>query len=156
MDIVGEARSVLRAASHGEGEHERDQKNTDGIVPIEQLESVALHAFVSVRPGAPTDGARDHHEKRGADRVGCKHKSAAPLTLNPFERMACDKNRGTRSRPAPLLPVLIMGTKNGVKQIRRKKAGALLAGVYCGFVRQIPKSSFLCSLRRPVGITHGG
>ena len=31
-----------------------------------------------------------------------------------------------------------------------------LAGVYCGFVRQIPKSSFLCSLRRPVGITHGG
>src|SRR5256884_7817636 len=91
------------------------------------LESVVLHAFVSVRPGAPTDGARDHHEKRGADRVGCKHKSAAPLTLNPFERMACDKNRGTRSRPAPLLPVLIMGTKNGVKQIRRKKAGALLA-----------------------------
>src|SRR5437667_3197599 len=33
---------------------------------------------------------------------------------------------------------------------------AVLAGVYCGFVRQIPKSSFLCSLRRPVGITHGG
>src|SRR5436305_12928165 len=31
-----------------------------------------------------------------------------------------------------------------------------LAGVYCGFVRQIPKSSFLCSLRRSVCITHGG
>src|SRR5437762_7504531 len=31
-----------------------------------------------------------------------------------------------------------------------------LAGVYCGFVRQIPKSSFLCSLRPPAGITHGG
>jgi hypothetical protein len=31
-----------------------------------------------------------------------------------------------------------------------------LAGVYCGVDRQIPKSSFLCSLRRPVGITHGG
>ena len=31
-----------------------------------------------------------------------------------------------------------------------------LAGVYCRFVRQIPKNSFLCSLRRPVGITHGG
>src|SRR5256884_9291965 len=100
--------------SHGEGEHERDQKNTDGIVPIEQLESVVLHAFVSVRPGAPTDGARDHHEKRGADRVGCKHKSAAPLTLNPFERMACDKNRGTRSRPAPLLPVLIRSEERRV------------------------------------------
>ena len=31
-----------------------------------------------------------------------------------------------------------------------------LAGVYCGLGRQISKSSFLCSLRRPVGITHGG
>jgi hypothetical protein len=31
-----------------------------------------------------------------------------------------------------------------------------LAGVYCGVDRQIPKSSFLCSLRRWVGITHGG
>ena len=31
-----------------------------------------------------------------------------------------------------------------------------LAGVYCGFGRRISKSSFLCSLRRPVGITHGG
>ncbi len=31
-----------------------------------------------------------------------------------------------------------------------------LAGVYCGVDRQIPKSSFLCSLRRRVGITHGG
>jgi hypothetical protein len=31
-----------------------------------------------------------------------------------------------------------------------------LAGVYCGFGRQISKSSFLCSLSRPVGITHGG
>jgi MFS family permease len=31
-----------------------------------------------------------------------------------------------------------------------------IAGVYCGPGRQIPKSSFLCSLNRPVGITHGG
>ena len=31
-----------------------------------------------------------------------------------------------------------------------------LAGVYCGFGREIPKSFFLCSLKRPVGITHGG
>ena len=34
--------------------------------------------------------------------------------------------------------------------------GECLAGVYCGLDRQIPKSSFLCSLRRPVGITYGG
>jgi hypothetical protein len=34
--------------------------------------------------------------------------------------------------------------------------GQPLAGVYCGVDRQIPKSSFLCSLRRRVGITHGG
>ena len=33
---------------------------------------------------------------------------------------------------------------------------ARLAGVYCGSGRQIPKSSFLCSLSRSVGITHGG
>ena len=31
-----------------------------------------------------------------------------------------------------------------------------LAGVYCGFGRQISKSSFFWSLRRPVGITHAG
>ncbi len=32
----------------------------------------------------------------------------------------------------------------------------VLAGVYCGFGRQISKSSFFWSLRRPVGITHAG
>jgi hypothetical protein len=31
-----------------------------------------------------------------------------------------------------------------------------LAGVYCGFSRQISKRSFLWSLRRTVGITHVG
>ncbi len=35
--------------------------------------------------------------------------------------MVCDKNRGTGKR-APLL--LIMGTKNGVKQIRRMRAAS--------------------------------
>ena len=31
-----------------------------------------------------------------------------------------------------------------------------LAAVYCEFSQQISKNSFLCSLSRPVGITHGG
>ena len=39
---------------------------------------------------------------------------------------------------------------------RRRRVAACLAGVYCGPGRQIPKSSFLCSLSGPVGITHGG
>ncbi len=43
-----------------------------------------------------------------------------------------------------------------VGKLRLHFAVMSLAGVYCGFVRQIPKSSFLCSLRRPVGITHDG
>ena len=55
---------------------------------------------------------------------------------------------GPNSGANPALPI-----ENTVDSVRQAYS---LAGVYCGLDRQIPKSSFLCSLRRPVGITHGG
>jgi hypothetical protein len=45
-----------------------------------------------------------------------------------------------------------MGLGNGLTN----KRVVILAGVYCGFSRQISKSSFLWSLGRTVGITHVG
>jgi hypothetical protein len=76
-DVIQEAVRVMPGTSHGESQNQRDEEDADGVIPVKQLEAVVLDALVSVGPGAPADGARDHHEKCNAESMRGEH--AAPL-----------------------------------------------------------------------------
>src|SRR6266403_692514 len=78
MDVVQEARGIIRGTSYGERQHQRDEKNADGVVPIEQFETVILHTFISICPGAPTNRARNHHNQGNAKIMRNEHEIAAP------------------------------------------------------------------------------
>jgi hypothetical protein len=82
MNIVEETVGVIRRASHGEGENQGDEENANGVIPIEQLETVILDPLVGVGPRTPADGAGNHHDERNAQTMWCKHlfgeRSAKP------------------------------------------------------------------------------
>src|SRR5258707_72361 len=46
----------------------------DGVVPVKQFEAIILDALVGVGPGAPANGAGDHHEQCDTQTVGCEHR----------------------------------------------------------------------------------
>src|SRR5690348_1258883 len=90
MDVVEKARCVVGGASHGEGEHQGNEENSGRIVPVEKLKTVVLNTFVSVRPGAPADGAGDHHQKRDLHRMRNKHKFTPPASACAAEITDCN------------------------------------------------------------------
>ena len=63
----------MAAAPHGQSKNERDQKNTNRIIPVEKFKPVILHAFEGVGPGSPTDCGGNHHDQGNAERIRCEH-----------------------------------------------------------------------------------
>ncbi len=89
-DVVQETRSVVASASHGEREDQRHEKNTDGVVPVKQLEAIILDALVGIGPGAPANGARNHHDECNSETVGCEHRfSLGHFNLDSGRRSEC-------------------------------------------------------------------
>src|SRR5579863_953656 len=64
VNIFNKGKRPAVNAAHGQREDQRNQENADGVVPVEKFEAVILHAFVSVGPRAPADGAGDDHQQR--------------------------------------------------------------------------------------------
>ena len=56
-----------------ESQDHRDEEDTDGVVPVEQLESVSLRELGGIGPGAPADRAGDHHHHCDAERLWNEH-----------------------------------------------------------------------------------
>src|SRR5882762_10289451 len=84
VNIVQKARRIARrCASHGECEDERDQEYSQRVVPVEELKAIVLYAFEGVSPGAPADGARDHHQQRNFQTVWGVHGFSLALALLP-------------------------------------------------------------------------
>src|SRR6185436_4372897 len=77
LQILQEPFSAAAAGAQGEGIEERDQEDADRVVPVEELEAVALGGLVGVGPGPPADGARDHHQHGQAEGVGHEHVSSS-------------------------------------------------------------------------------
>src|ERR1700756_1032134 len=64
MYVLDQTLRVVAGASHRVAEDQRDQQDPDRVVPIEKLEAIVLDALVGIGPGAPANGARDHHQQR--------------------------------------------------------------------------------------------
>ena len=50
-----------------------NQEYANGIVPVKQLEPIVFYAFIRIGPGAPADGARNHHQQRNVQAMRCEH-----------------------------------------------------------------------------------
>lgn len=44
----------MARTTHGEGQDHGDDEDDDGVIRIEQLKAVILHAVVGIGPGAPS------------------------------------------------------------------------------------------------------
>ena len=76
---VGE-KSLAATAGRAQGERqdERDQKDADGIVPVEEFEPVVLRHLAGVGPRTPANGARNHHHHGHGESLWNEH--ATPLS----------------------------------------------------------------------------
>ena len=75
-DLTVQENIDLYADLHGVTEDERDEKDSNRVVPVEEFEAIVLHALVGIGPGAPADGARDHHQQRDTQRLWCIHRGS--------------------------------------------------------------------------------
>ena len=50
VDIVHQAGRIVAGAAHGVPQHQGNQEDADRIVPVEQLETVVLHALEGIGP----------------------------------------------------------------------------------------------------------
>jgi len=73
VDIIKEAGGAASGGAHGEGVDQSGEENSDGVVPVEELEAIIFYAFVGVGPGAPTGGGDEHHQQGGAEGCWCEH-----------------------------------------------------------------------------------
>src|SRR4029077_15990073 len=63
--IIQETRGIVSDAAEREREYQRRQENPNGVVPVEELKRIILHAFVGIGPRPPAD-RRDHNHRQGA------------------------------------------------------------------------------------------
>src|SRR5260370_37983672 len=86
-----EGGGMVSGGGRGEGQDEREQKNTDGVVPVKQLETVRLDAFVGVGPGAPANGAGDHHQQSESETVRDEHRAGSPYIREALARRLLER-----------------------------------------------------------------
>jgi hypothetical protein len=116
------------------------QERLENRQPFHSLQVLTLMKKITLE-GAKDGGLRPDRDKEAAYRLGRGLIMANDFLFTPEYLRSIRRDRPSINRKRIALQLQV---------------GSGLAGVYCGLGRQIPKSSFLCSLSRPVGITHGG
>src|ERR1700693_819356 len=104
LHIVDKTRWAIVRAAHGKSQREREEENTDGIVPIEKLEAVALYALERVGPRSPTDRSSHHHDQGYAKTMRSEHEllvvAASSYSSLHAASQAKSPKRDRRSRDA--------------------------------------------------------
>src|ERR1700679_331461 len=79
----------MPGVAHRVPQDQRNQEDAESVVPVKQLEAIILDALVSVGPGAPANGARNHHEQCNSQTVGCEHRFSLTFcwSVNPVARI---------------------------------------------------------------------
>src|SRR5256884_7335670 len=119
----------------------RVKKPQSMVVTVEKQIGEAFYAERGlVRMMAAADRSRAHRQSAGLDARASEPNGVRSAELSCLRRQRKGLLRGRLG--------IEPNRSRRVRRSMQKLAPLHLAGVYCGFVRQIPKSSFLCSLRR--------